>query len=255
MKTCTKCQTDKLPESFYKDGTSLRTECKVCTLAARAKFYVGNKEGILSRSKTNYAKSGLVKRHAAERGEPGMPTQKCGKCEKEKPVSAFLKKNRVDCRKCLGNAYVRDQKKRRKSIAKYVSTHREQLRTRSNNYRASNLQKVKASEKIRRPKIRVRERLYYAKHPEKRAVRNATYHHRMRAAPGKITAANIKARFDFYGNKCAYCGGPAEAADHVIAVVRGGSNWPANIRPSCTSCNSSKGDKSLAVWKAEKFAA
>jgi hypothetical protein len=29
--------------------------------------------------------------------------------------------------------------------------------------------------------------------------------------------------------------------DHVKPLARGGSNWPANLRPACKSCNSRKG--------------
>lgn len=74
-------------------------------------------------------------------------------------------------------------------------------------------------------------------------------------APGFCSAEQLKARFEFYGDRCAYCGAPAESADHVIALSRGGSNWPANIRPCCTPCNSSKRNKTLSVWKAERSTA
>ena len=55
-----------------------------------------------------------------------------------------------------------------------------------------------------------------------------------------------------WGGKCAYCGAPATAIDHAIALTRGGTHWPANLRPSCKSCNSSKGKKKLSVWLAER---
>lgn len=74
-------------------------------------------------------------------------------------------------------------------------------------------------------------------------------------APGTCSAAQLKARFDFYGGCCAYCGAPAESSDHVIPLSRGGSNWPANIRPACSSCNCRKSAKKLSVWKAEQLTA
>ena len=37
------------------------------------------------------------------------------------------------------------------------------------------------------------------------------------------------------------CGTEATAIDHVKPIARGGSNWPANLRPACTPCNSRKG--------------
>lgn len=46
-----------------------------------------------------------------------------------------------------------------------------------------------------------------------------------------------------YGDRCWVCAAPAQQMDHVIAVARGGTNWPANLRPICPRCNQSKGAK------------
>lgn len=62
----------------------------------------------------------------------------------------------------------------------------------------------------------------------------------------------IVARIAFYGNKCAYCGGPYEHLDHVIPLARGGKHCPANLRPACARCNLSKKDKSLKDWLASR---
>ena len=56
---------------------------------------------------------------------------------------------------------------------------------------------------------------------------------------------DYRARILYYGARCAYCDGKAETLDHAIPVSRGGSNWPANIRPACRACNLSKGSKLL----------
>lgn len=69
-------------------------------------------------------------------------------------------------------------------------------------------------------------------------------------AAGFASVDAVKARADYYGNKCAYCKRKqAEHIDHVIPLVRGGTNWPANLRPACASCNTSKGSKSLTEWR------
>lgn len=49
---------------------------------------------------------------------------------------------------------------------------------------------------------------------------------------------------------CVYCGGPFEHVDHVVPTTRGGTDDPTNLVPACTSCNTSKGDKLLAEWRA-----
>lgn len=47
---------------------------------------------------------------------------------------------------------------------------------------------------------------------------------------------------------CVYCGGPFEHVDHVLPVSRGGTDDVENLVPSCTSCNTSKGDRLLDEW-------
>lgn len=67
---------------------------------------------------------------------------------------------------------------------------------------------------------------------------------RKRNAPGKCSKIQLEARIRFYGGKCWMCAGEADTIDHVKPIVKGGSNWPANIRPACRSCNSKK----KALW-------
>lgn len=65
--------------------------------------------------------------------------------------------------------------------------------------------------------------------------------HRRRTANGTCSPAQWEARLTYYGYRCWMCGAPWEHMDHVIPIVRGGSNWPANLRPACQPCNSRKG--------------
>ena len=66
---------------------------------------------------------------------------------------------------------------------------------------------------------------------------------RERNAPGRYTAADIAAKLELQGGLCYYCHTPLFEFDieHKIPLIRGGSNWPANIALSCPSCNGSKG--------------
>jgi 5-methylcytosine-specific restriction endonuclease McrA len=58
---------------------------------------------------------------------------------------------------------------------------------------------------------------------------------------GQASPEQIRARIDYYGGRCWMCGSPeADTLDHVIPLARGGTNWPANLRPACRSCNSRK---------------
>jgi 5-methylcytosine-specific restriction protein A len=45
------------------------------------------------------------------------------------------------------------------------------------------------------------------------------------------------------GYQCAYCGGLATTADHVVPRSRGGSDDPSNLVAACRRCNSRKGGR------------
>lgn len=59
--------------------------------------------------------------------------------------------------------------------------------------------------------------------------------------------ARLKAR---YGYRCAYCRAHVPLTqDHVVPIARGGTHSIGNIVPACVSCNSSKNDSLLSVWR------
>jgi len=78
---------------------------------------------------------------------------------------------------------------------------------------------------------------------KKRKSQNGAWQIRKENADGMTTQEQLQARWDYYGNRCYICGAPAEATDHVIPLNKGGSDWPANLRPICKHCNSKKRDK------------
>lgn len=71
-------------------------------------------------------------------------------------------------------------------------------------------------------------------------AQNSARYARIKGAPGHATAEDIQARWDYYGGKCWICGDAATDTDHVKPLAKGGSNWPANLRPACRRCNRSK---------------
>lgn len=51
-------------------------------------------------------------------------------------------------------------------------------------------------------------------------------------------------------HECVYCGnGEKLSIDHVVPLVKGGSNDPSNLVTACLSCNLSKGAKSVDEWR------
>jgi 5-methylcytosine-specific restriction endonuclease McrA len=63
-------------------------------------------------------------------------------------------------------------------------------------------------------------------------------------APGEFTKEQWLQRKSLWGGKCWLnlngCASVAGSIDHVIPLSKGGTNWPANLRPACRSCNSKK---------------
>lgn len=45
---------------------------------------------------------------------------------------------------------------------------------------------------------------------------------------------------DYY--TCAYCGGEANAVDHIVPRAKGGTDEPTNLVAACTPCNTRKRD-------------
>jgi 5-methylcytosine-specific restriction endonuclease McrA len=42
---------------------------------------------------------------------------------------------------------------------------------------------------------------------------------------------------------CIYCGSPANTADHIVPVSKGGTHEESNLIAACTRCNSGKKDR------------
>lgn len=47
------------------------------------------------------------------------------------------------------------------------------------------------------------------------------------------------------GHICAYCNGPADQTDHLVARANGGDSSLSNLVACCASCNNLKSDKVL----------
>jgi 5-methylcytosine-specific restriction endonuclease McrA len=80
--------------------------------------------------------------------------------------------------------------------------------------------------------------------PDQKAAQRFVRRALMAAAPGACTEKQLKDRLAYYGGMCWICGArPGDTVDHVKPLTRGGSNWPANLRPACRPCNTSKGNR------------
>lgn len=166
-------------------------------------------------------------------------TKTCSCCKETKPVTEFHKNKggrygvRSTCKVCKNAARARWAEENPEYQANYYAENREKKLAYCSKWAKANPDKYRAYRQRRRAK--------------------------KRDAAGDFTAAEWKAKLEYYGYRCRYCGinkndtpeGWLEA-DHAIPLSRGGTNFISNIVPACKSCNCSKGTKTFKEYLNEK---
>jgi 5-methylcytosine-specific restriction endonuclease McrA len=74
------------------------------------------------------------------------------------------------------------------------------------------------------------------------------------AAPGLSRAQRDSLRKMWIRQQrtCTYCNAPATTVDHVVPLVRGGTNHEGNLTPACKRCNSAKQALLIIEWRTSK---
>lgn len=70
----------------------------------------------------------------------------------------------------------------------------------------------------------------------------------VQAMPGDGTAAWKRLRLNVLERDswiCAYCGGEANEADHIVPTIAGGKHTMDNLVAACKKCNGRKSDRAL----------
>jgi 5-methylcytosine-specific restriction endonuclease McrA len=143
----------------------------------------------------------------------------------------------------------------------YDKNNRELRKQKAREYRLNNplaargaVQRWHQKNRITDPEaVRIKARAYAKANRDKIRIVEKRVREKRRGAGGLSTREQVEARIAYYGDVCAYCGGPFEHLDHVIPLSRGGTGWPANLRPACKACNLSKHDRPLAVFLKARF--
>lgn len=93
----------------------------------------------------------------------------------------------------------------------------------------------------------------FGAHRRVRADDHADVQHKQRLsrAPGLGQAQRNRLRQEWLRQQrqCTYCTVAATTIDHVLPLVRGGTNYEGNLTPACGSCNSSKSGKTITEWR------
>jgi len=189
-------------------------------------------------------------------------TKQCTKCGKTKPVTEFHKNKggkygvQSRCKVCRKANKAKWSAENPYYGARYYAENAEKMKERIRIWRAENPEKRRATDAKYRAKNAEKVKAYRAEYQkanrDKFRASSQRYRARKLNAPGDFTAADWKAKLEYYGYRCRYCGihksetseGWLEA-DHAIPLSQGGTNFISNIVPACKSCNCSKGTKTF----------
>lgn len=196
----------------------------------------------------------------------------CAKCETR--VRYKCNKRCVACRKSRGGRTREQRAKRREYDARnkdkkaacarrHYQKHKEKIKARVKKYREENIEEVRKREKrykennkaaVREVKRRWRQnnlqrsndtvKRWQKNNPDKFKTIQNNYRARRRKAKGSFTSDEWSNLCKKYDSTCLRCGSQDKmTVDHVVPLVKGGTNYIENIQPLCRSCNASKGAK------------
>jgi 5-methylcytosine-specific restriction endonuclease McrA len=215
-KACSRCGETKPLEDFSRQKIGRygrRADCKACQAAYNSAWKHANPDKIVAAREARYA---------LRRDE----------------ILAYNKAWNRAHRPAMNQAVREWRTRNRKSVQEQKAA-----------WRLANpdlVQKHKRAEYLRnRESYLARANAWRAANPERRREHSHKRRGRLMGAAGVeyTNAELIAARVEMYGGLCRYCGRDYESIDHRIPLARGGSHWPANLVPTCKSCNSRKNAK------------
>lgn len=225
IKKCCTCLVEKPFEDFNKysqskDGRQPR--CRECQRIKRISWYEANRETVLAKSRA-WCLANPEKVREKNRNRKYDPEAK--------------RRSNQASRQRHGHKYrAREKAKRDANIEEY--------RERERVWRAKNAESVAA-----------RKRRYRETNPNVRLIEVANANRRIAVAGSyRPPIESIRARLEYYGNKCWMCGGEAGSVDHVKPLAKGGSHLAANLRPACIPCNMRKHARWWGVSRLQELA-
>lgn len=226
-------------------------KCRTCRLMARTREYERNKD--------RYSEYG--KRYRVVNAEKRKESGKNYRERNSQQIKAKKREYYLRNKESINNKTKFYSESNKDRIAKYQKSYRtkneEALKKSKARYRAENKENIKAKKrqeyKDNRDKYLARVRAWMLENPEKRRQNALNWWrnhpeaaHARRNAEGSFTADDIARIRNAQKNRCAICrciliNRPRFIhIDHIVAVTKGGTNWPKNLQLLCQSCNGSK---------------
>lgn len=141
----------------------------------------------------------------------------------------------------------------RKNNQRYRENNRDHVNARKATARAKPARTAKDREWVNRNRDKVRT---YKKRYEKRNphVRRAVKANRRARCGGRLPGDVVQRLMDSQGGRCVACDAHLKDTghhlDHIVPLVRGGTNTKDNVQLLCPPCNWSKGARTPEQWRA-----
>ena len=130
--------------------------------------------------------------------------------------------------------------------ARWASENPESRRRIKARWRGNNLEKAHESERKSRARTAGKRQLWLDANRDFVRALKRNRRALQRGADGCHTADDIARIREAQRDTCAYCSKKLKGkghVDHIIALSKGGSNWPSNLQLTCDACNLRKGAK------------
>jgi len=188
-----------------------------------------------------------------------IKSKACRTCLQVKPITEFHKKLQdwsLHCKDCANKKrrtwYAENREVELSRAVKYRKDNPEATKQRRRAWKQANKEKNVASAVA-----------YGRRNPHKRAIATKKYREsnkelynhyslqrRAKMMSCKTYEISDKELHKLYSNPCVACGSTKrQSLDHIIPIDLGGSHSIGNLQTLCLSCNSSKRNRVMTVWR------
>lgn len=174
---------------------------------------------------------------------------KCSKCQRE--YNREYRQSHPEAERRKYNKWLQSHRETRRAInLAYSRRHPDRMLARSKRYFESHPEKARQYTAKYRETHRAKRREAGRDYMRRNRVKcNINWHRRrarLRSNGGSYTPLEWQALCEQYDYTCLRCGKQAPdiklTVDHVIPIVKGGTNAIENLQPLCLECNSAKHD-------------